>query len=80
MTKRNRSSVHSYRGPGLRAGLEVLRKIKERWGVPVLTDVHEPGQAAAAAEVCDVLQVPAMLSRQTDLLVARERRGTWWSR
>jgi 2-dehydro-3-deoxyphosphooctonate aldolase (KDO 8-P synthase) len=73
--KANRSSVHSYRGPGLRAGLEVLRKIKERFGVPVLTDIHEPEQAAAAAEVCDVLQVPAMLSRQTDLLLAAGKTG-----
>ena len=63
--KANRSSLHSYRGPGLRAGLAVLREIKERFGMPVLTDIHEPSQAAAAAEVCDVLQVPAMLSRQT---------------
>jgi 2-dehydro-3-deoxyphosphooctonate aldolase (KDO 8-P synthase) len=73
--KANRSSIHSYRGPGLRAGLDVLRKIKERYGVPVLTDIHEAAQAAAAAEVCDVLQVPAMLSRQTDLLVAAGKTG-----
>src|SRR5882724_5631811 len=66
--KANRSSLHSYRGPGLQAGLAVLGKIKERFGVPVLTDIHEPAQAAVAAEVCDVLQVPAFLSRQTDLL------------
>jgi len=73
--KANRSSLHSYRGPGLRAGLAVLRKIKERFGLPVLTDIHEPAQAAAAAEVCDVLQVPAFLSRQTDLLLAAGRTG-----
>jgi 2-dehydro-3-deoxyphosphooctonate aldolase (KDO 8-P synthase) len=73
--KANRSSLHSYRGPGMQAGLAVLRKIKERVGVPILTDVHEPAQAAAAAEVCDVLQVPAMLSRQTDLLLAAGRTG-----
>ena len=73
--KANRSSLASYRGPGLRAGLAVLRKIKERFGVPVLTDIHEPAQAAAAAEVCDVLQVPAFLSRQTDLLVAAGKTG-----
>jgi len=73
--KANRSSLHSYRGPGLVAGLAVLRKIKERWGVPILTDIHEPSQAAAAAEVCDVLQVPAFLSRQTDLLLAAGRTG-----
>ena len=73
--KANRSSLDSYRGPGLRAGLDILRKIKERLGVPVLTDVHEPGQAAAAAEVCDVLQIPAFLCRQTDLLLAAGRTG-----
>jgi 2-dehydro-3-deoxyphosphooctonate aldolase (KDO 8-P synthase) len=73
--KANRSSLQSYRGPGMQAGLEVLRKIKKEFGVPVLTDIHEPAQAAAAAEVCDVLQVPAMLSRQTDLLLAAGRTG-----
>ncbi len=73
--KANRSSLSSYRGPGLSAGLSVLRKIKERLGVPILTDIHEPAQAAAAAEVCDVLQVPAFLSRQTDLLIAAGRTG-----
>ena len=73
--KANRSSLESYRGPGLSEGLAVLRKIRERFGVPVLTDIHEPSQAAAAAEVCDVLQVPAMLSRQTDLLVAAGKTG-----
>ena len=73
--KANRSSLASYRGPGLEAGLAVLRKIKERLGVPILTDIHEPAQAAAAAEVCDVLQVPAFLSRQTDLLLAAGQTG-----
>jgi 2-dehydro-3-deoxyphosphooctonate aldolase (KDO 8-P synthase) len=73
--KANRSSIASFRGPGLAAGLRVLAKIKERFGVPVLTDVHEPAQAAAAAEVCDVLQIPAFLCRQTDLLVAAGRTG-----
>src|SRR5271165_3259178 len=73
--KANRSSVSSYRGPGLIEGLKVLRKIKERYAVPILTDVHEPEQAAPAAEVCDVLQVPAFLSRQTDLLLAVGRTG-----
>ena len=73
--KANRSSISSYRGPGLEVGLAVLRKIKDRLGVPILTDIHEPAQAAAAAEVCDVLQVPAFLSRQTDLLVAAGRTG-----
>jgi len=73
--KANRSSLKSYRGPGLHAGLEILRKIKARFGVPLLTDIHEPSQAAAASEVCDVLQVPAFLSRQTDLLIAAGRTG-----
>jgi 2-dehydro-3-deoxyphosphooctonate aldolase (KDO 8-P synthase) len=73
--KANRSSLSSYRGPGLSAGLSVLRKIKERLDIPILTDIHEPAQAAAAAEVCDVLQVPAFLSRQTDLLIAAGRTG-----
>src|ERR1700740_1612005 len=65
--KANRSSVRSFRGPGQEEGLEILGRIKARFRVPVLTDIHEPGQAQAAAEVCDVLQVPAFLSRQTDL-------------
>jgi 2-dehydro-3-deoxyphosphooctonate aldolase (KDO 8-P synthase) len=73
--KANRSSLRSYRGPGMQAGLAVLRKIKEEFGVPVLTDIHEAAQAAATAEVCDVLQVPAMLSRQTDLLLAAGQTG-----
>jgi 2-dehydro-3-deoxyphosphooctonate aldolase (KDO 8-P synthase) len=73
--KANRSSISSYRGPGIAAGLAVLRKIKDRFRVPLLTDIHEPAQAAAAAEVCDVLQVPAFLSRQTDLLLAAGRTG-----
>jgi 2-dehydro-3-deoxyphosphooctonate aldolase (KDO 8-P synthase) len=73
--KANRSSVKSFRGPGLAGGLEVLRKIKERFRVPVLTDIHEPAQARVAAEFCDVLQVPAFLSRQTDLLIAAGETG-----
>jgi 2-dehydro-3-deoxyphosphooctonate aldolase (KDO 8-P synthase) len=73
--KANRSSLKSFRGPGLAGGLEVLRKIKERFDVAVLTDVHEPAQARIAAEVCDVLQVPAFLSRQTDLLIAAGETG-----
>ncbi len=73
--KANRSSVGSFRGPGLAGGLEILRKIKARFRVPVLTDVHEPGQARAAAEVCDVLQVPAFVSRETDLLTAAGETG-----
>jgi len=68
--KANRSSIDSYRGPGLEAGLHVLEKVKETTGLPVLTDVHQPSQAFAAAEVVDVIQVPAFLCRQTDLLIA----------
>jgi 2-dehydro-3-deoxyphosphooctonate aldolase (KDO 8-P synthase) len=68
--KANRSSISSYRGPGLREGLRILKRIKDTLGLPVLTDVHEASHVAPAAEVCDVLQVPAFLSRQTDLLVA----------
>ena len=73
--KANRSSLSSFRGPGLAGGLEILRKIKARFRVPILTDIHEPDQARAAAEVCDVLQVPAFLSRQTDLLTAAGKTG-----
>jgi 2-dehydro-3-deoxyphosphooctonate aldolase (KDO 8-P synthase) len=73
--KANRSSIRSFRGPGLDEGLAVLAAVKERFGVAVLTDVHEPSQAAAAAEVADILQVPAFLARQTDLIVAVARTG-----
>ncbi|MDP3517268.1 MAG: 3-deoxy-8-phosphooctulonate synthase [Pseudohongiella sp.] len=68
--KANRSSIHSYRGPGLDAGLKILQDIKDRFKVPVLTDVHEPWQAAPVAEVADIIQLPAFLSRQTDLVAA----------
>ncbi len=68
--KANRTSVSSYRGPGLNHGLEILAAIRKQVGVPVLTDIHEASQAAPAAEVCDVLQIPAFLCRQTDLLEA----------
>ena len=73
--KANRSSEQSYRGPGLAEGLSILKKIKERFGVAILTDVHEPSQVAPVAEVADVLQIPAFLSRQTDLLVAAGKTG-----
>ena len=73
--KANRSSIASYRGPGLERGLEILAAVKEATGLPVLTDVHEPDQCARAAEVCDVLQIPAFLCRQTDLVVAAARTG-----
>jgi 2-dehydro-3-deoxyphosphooctonate aldolase (KDO 8-P synthase) len=66
--KANRTSVTSYRGPGLEAGVAILRRVKEATGLPVTTDIHQPDQAAAAAEVCDLLQIPAFLARQTDLL------------
>jgi 2-dehydro-3-deoxyphosphooctonate aldolase (KDO 8-P synthase) len=73
--KANRTSGRSFRGPGLNEGLRVLGAIKSRFGVPILTDIHEPAHAAAAAEVADVLQIPAFLSRQTDLLTAAARTG-----
>ena len=73
--KANRSSTDSFRGPGLHEGLAVLDRVKREAGLPVLTDVHEPGQAAAAAEGVDVLQVPAFLARQTDLLQACGKTG-----
>ncbi len=73
--KANRSSGDTARGPGLEEGLRVLRLVKEETGLPVLTDVHEPSQCAPAAEVCDVLQIPAFLCRQTDLVVAAAETG-----
>lgn len=73
--KANRSSVNSFRGPGLADGLKILAKIKAELKVPVLTDIHEPSHAAPAAEVADVLQIPAFLARQTDLLVAAGKTG-----
>ena len=73
--KANRTSVESYRGPGLEYGLEILGLIKQKLGVPVLTDVHDARQVGAAAEVCDVLQIPAFLCRQTDLLLEAGRSG-----
>jgi 2-dehydro-3-deoxyphosphooctonate aldolase (KDO 8-P synthase) len=73
--KANRTSRHSFRGPGLDEGLRILSDIKARTSLPILTDIHEPAHAAAAAQVVDVLQIPAFLSRQTDLLVAAARTG-----
>lgn len=73
--KANRSSIHSFRGPGMEKGLEVLAAVKQRFGVPILTDVHEPYQAGPVAEVADILQLPAFLARQTDLVVALARTG-----
>ena len=68
--KANRSSIHSYRGPGLEAGMKIFEAVKKEFGVPVITDVHEPWQAAPVAEVADIVQLPAFLARQTDLVVA----------
>ena len=73
--KANRTSIASFRGPGLDAGLAVLRRVRDTLKVPVLTDIHEPWQAEKVAEVADVLQIPAFLSRQTDLLVAAAKTG-----
>ncbi|MBX2807226.1 MAG: 3-deoxy-8-phosphooctulonate synthase [Cellvibrionaceae bacterium] len=71
--KANRSSIHSFRGPGLDEGLKIFEEIKQTFKVPVITDVHEPEQAAVVAGVCDVLQLPAFLARQTDLVAAMAR-------
>jgi len=73
--KANRTSNRSFRGPGIREGLRVLGAIKSRFNVPIVTDIHEASEAAVAAEVADVLQIPAFLSRQTDLIVAAARTG-----
>src|SRR6201995_5563568 len=73
--KANRTSIHSYRGPGIEKGMEMLQKVKERFGLPVTTDIHEPYQAAIAAEAVDILQIPAFLCRQTDLLIAAANTG-----
>lgn len=73
--KANRSSIHSYRGPGLEEGLKIFEEVKKTFGVPVITDVHEPWQAKPVAEVADVLQLPAFLARQTDLVVALAKTG-----
>ncbi len=68
--KANRSSIHSYRGPGMEEGLKIFQEIKQTFGVPVITDIHTEAQCAPVAEVCDILQVPAFLARQTDLIAA----------
>ena len=73
--KANRTSVDSFRGPGIDKGLEILAEIRSTFDVPVLTDIHEPWQAKVAAEVCDILQIPAFLARQTDLVVAAGETG-----
>ena len=73
--KANRSSIQSFRGPGLTEGLRILQKIKDEVGAPVLTDIHDASQAAPTAEVADILQIPAFLARQTDLLIAASKTG-----
>jgi 2-dehydro-3-deoxyphosphooctonate aldolase (KDO 8-P synthase) len=73
--KANRTSLDSYRGPGLERGLQILARVKREFGIPVLTDVHEAAQVNPAAEVCDVIQIPAFLCRQTDLLLEAGRSG-----
>ncbi len=73
--KANRSSIHSFRGPGMEEGLKIFEAIKKEFNVPVITDVHEVEQAAPAAEVCDVIQLPAFLARQTDLVEAMAKTG-----
>ena len=73
--KANRTSVDSFRGPGIEKGLEILAEIRQKFNVPVLTDIHEPWQCKPVAEVCDVLQIPAFLARQTDLVVAAGETG-----
>ena len=73
--KANRSSIHSYRGPGLEDGLQILQAVKDTHGIPVITDVHSPEEAAPAAAVCDIIQLPAFLARQTDLVEAMARTG-----
>lgn len=73
--KANRTSIHAFRGPGLERGLQMLEQVKKRYGLRILTDIHESYQAEAAGQVCDVLQIPAFLCRQTDLLVAAAKTG-----
>ena len=73
--KANRTSLNSFRGPGLEEGLRILRNVKDTYGLPICTDIHEPWQAEPAAKVADILQIPAFLCRQTDLLVAAAKTG-----
>ncbi len=73
--KANRTSIHSFRGPGLERGLQMLADVKQKYGLRLLTDIHESWQAEAVGQVCDVLQIPAFLCRQTDLLIAAARTG-----
>lgn len=73
--KANRTSISSYRGPGIEEGLEILKEVKEKYGLRIATDIHEPWQAEKAADVADIIQIPAFLCRQTDLLVAAAKTG-----
>ena len=73
--KANRTSISSYRGPGIEDGLQILKKVQDRYGLKICTDIHEPWQAEKAAEVADILQIPAFLCRQTDLLIAAAKTG-----
>lgn len=73
--KANRTSINSFRGPGIEKGLEILKKVKDIYNLPICTDIHEPWQAERAAQVADILQIPAFLCRQTDLLVAAAKTG-----
>ncbi len=75
--KANRTSISGFRGPGIEEGLRILQKVKDTYGLPICTDIHEPWQAAKAAEVADILQIPAFLCRQTDLLVAAAQTGKY---
>lgn len=75
--KANRTSINSFRGPGIDRGLEILQKVKDTYGLPLCTDIHEPWQAEKAAKVVDILQIPAFLCRQTDLLVAAAKTGKY---
>ena len=73
--KANRSSLDSYRGPGLEDGLKILSELKQKYNLPILTDIHEPHQAKPVSEVCDIIQIPAFLCRQTDLVVEAAKTG-----
>src|SRR5437868_10850716 len=73
--KANRTSIKSFRGPGADEGLNLLREVREKVGVPILSDIHEPSQAELAGKILDIVQIPAFLSRQTDLLIAAARTG-----
>ena len=73
--KANRSSIDSFRGPGLEEGLEILQKVKDHFNVPIITDIHEPDQAAPVSKVADIIQIPAFLCRQTDLVIAAAKTG-----